>query len=222
MDREGSREDGKILLILLIFNAIVVTMIWREHQANPDAKPGPDFRAMNKMAAVSGLTSAKEQPAFRSANQMTLKTGEHHVKKASIQSARSKSVVYGTSSSYRNAETVRAAGPDEPPLKHVIQGAYQMDWVGMNMARADSFKKKRCTFQATPTKASIGHIIGARQHMEMWSDKQPRQDEFKLSKFKRVPPKVTEYNGTMRRLPKAAFEIPAEEASEENVSAPEC
>eukprot|EP00958_Prasinococcus_capsulatus_P020213 scaffold2585_cov368-Prasinococcus_capsulatus_cf.AAC.8 len=29
-------------------------MIWVEHHANPDAKPGPDFTAMNKRSAGYG------------------------------------------------------------------------------------------------------------------------------------------------------------------------
>lgn len=29
-----------------------VTMIWKEHQANPDDQPGPDFLAMNKLATI--------------------------------------------------------------------------------------------------------------------------------------------------------------------------
>ena len=29
-----------------------MTMMWREHQPNPHARPGPDYRAMNMLAAV--------------------------------------------------------------------------------------------------------------------------------------------------------------------------
>ena len=30
----------------------VVTMVWKQHEANPDDKPGPDFTRMNKTAAM--------------------------------------------------------------------------------------------------------------------------------------------------------------------------
>jgi hypothetical protein len=29
-----------------------VTMLWKAHQPNPDTKPGPDFKAMNKLSAM--------------------------------------------------------------------------------------------------------------------------------------------------------------------------
>lgn len=39
---------------------------WQEHVPNPHAKPGPDFRAMNKAAADSGLTCSQQLRSFRS------------------------------------------------------------------------------------------------------------------------------------------------------------
>lgn len=38
---------------------------WKAHEPNPHAKPGPDFKAMNKLAADSGLVSSGAFRTFR-------------------------------------------------------------------------------------------------------------------------------------------------------------
>ncbi len=38
---------------------------WAGHVPNPHAKPGPDYLAMNKAAADSGLTKSKQIRGFR-------------------------------------------------------------------------------------------------------------------------------------------------------------
>ena len=50
-------------------------MHWKPHQPNPHARPGPDYRAMNKLAADAGLVKAAEQRNFREQNTMLLKKG---------------------------------------------------------------------------------------------------------------------------------------------------
>jgi hypothetical protein len=37
-------------------------MKWVEHKANPDSLPGPDFKAMNKLAAVNEVGRAQVKP----------------------------------------------------------------------------------------------------------------------------------------------------------------
>ena len=62
-----------------------VSMRWVEHQPNPDNKPGPDFIAMNKLAADDHIITSKDQITFRKDNFKTLKTGkdkEGQLKKA--------------------------------------------------------------------------------------------------------------------------------------------
>jgi hypothetical protein len=46
-------------------HASAVISKWQEHVPNPHAKPGPDFRAMNKAAADSGLVSSTQVRNFR-------------------------------------------------------------------------------------------------------------------------------------------------------------
>jgi len=60
-DAEGARE---------------VSMKWVEHKANPDDVPGPDFKAMNKIAATNEVVTAKEVSDFRKDNMVTLKGGD--------------------------------------------------------------------------------------------------------------------------------------------------
>ena len=42
-----------------------VSMRWVEHQPNPDNKPGPDFIAMNKLAADEHIITSKDQVRHR-------------------------------------------------------------------------------------------------------------------------------------------------------------
>ena len=54
-------------------NAKEVTMRWSEHKPPPEPLPGPDFRAMNKLAAVNDVLDARETAAFRAAHHITLR-----------------------------------------------------------------------------------------------------------------------------------------------------
>ncbi|GFH07362.1 uncharacterized protein HaLaN_02150 [Haematococcus lacustris] len=117
-DPEGARE---------------VTMIWKEHEPSPGQEgvgpggvPKPNFMAMNKTAAQSGLTTAKQLPAFRASHMVTVKKFDHtHKAPAPLPSDKSPKHTYGLPSAHRTADTVRVCGPQEPPVKHLVQGAYQ-------------------------------------------------------------------------------------------------
>ncbi|KAI8471426.1 MAG: hypothetical protein J3K34DRAFT_417093 [Monoraphidium minutum] len=52
-----------------------VTLMWKQHQPNPHAKPGPDFKAMNRLAADNGLTGTRGVRAFREAHAVAVKCG---------------------------------------------------------------------------------------------------------------------------------------------------
>lgn len=187
-DAEGARE---------------VTMIWKAHQPNPDDKPGPDFVAMNKLAAVSGQTTAKELPTFRQSNYVTLKKGENTLKPPPpVPSDKDPAYTYGMPSAYRTAEQVRSAGPEEPPMKYVVQGAYQHDWIRMNQTRSGQFVEGQHYIKPTGTKAALGHHIGALKHLQP----EEQQELWKMSKFKKADPKVTLYMqpGAHHNISKAA------------------
>ena len=91
-------------------------MSWVEHRPNPDDKPGPDFRAMNKLATISGVTSAKDERIFRTHHPQCLKTGSAELKAAFakksivVPSMTDPSFVYGRPSHVRPVEELRIAG----------------------------------------------------------------------------------------------------------------
>eukprot|EP00892_Ulva_mutabilis_P008609 jgi/Ulvmu1/611/UM001_0619.1 len=60
-DPEGARE---------------LTMLWKEHKANPLDMPGPDFLSMNKHAAIKGLTTASQQHQFRARAMVVTQTAD--------------------------------------------------------------------------------------------------------------------------------------------------
>lgn len=72
----------------------------------------------------SGLTSAKELPSFRASHMVTVKPFDvtKSQKSPSLPSDRSRKHTYGMASSYRSAEVIRACGPEEPPVKWLVQG----------------------------------------------------------------------------------------------------
>uniref|UniRef100_A0A7S3QQ17 Uncharacterized protein n=1 Tax=Dunaliella tertiolecta TaxID=3047 RepID=A0A7S3QQ17_DUNTE len=177
-----------------------VTMIWKEHSKSPtrmtrpDGKPNLDFTKMNIMAAKSGLTTAKEQPSFRSANQTMVRKFDHtKAPHSPLPSDKSSKHSYGKPSTYRSADVVRNCGPEEPPIKHLVQGAYQEDWVKLNMQREGmaAAAGQGTYIPPVPTRAAIGHTIGAQQYLR------PHHtgEEWKMSKFKKVAPKVPYWMG---------------------------
>ncbi|GLI59395.1 hypothetical protein VaNZ11_001261 [Volvox africanus] len=195
-DPEGARE---------------VMMIWKGHKPSPSqdvTKPSPDFKALNKMSVSSGLSDAKDLPFFRKMHSdVTVKTGTERSLSASRRSAlptipTSKvNTVFGMPSSHRSAEVIRTHGPEEPPVKYLVQGAYQDDWVRKNLeAEATGSSRLKQYIPPQPTKAALGHSIGASRYLQPQND----EDQWKMSKFKTVNPRVTKYTGGSARPMKAS------------------
>lgn len=142
----------------------------------------------------SGLTTAKEMPTFRKDNMVTLKAPEEKPKRApALPSAKNPAHTYGMASTYRSAEVVRVHGPEEPPVKHLMQGAYYDEWLTKGLAAEATTSRDRPYIPPAPTKAALGHSYGAARHL---AAQQPNTEElWKMSKFKSVGPKVTLYTG---------------------------
>jgi hypothetical protein len=70
----------------------------------------------------SGLTTAKQLPAFRATNMITVKKFDH-TKKAAVPLPSNKNAkhTYGMPSAFRTADIIRNCGPEEPPMKHLVQ-----------------------------------------------------------------------------------------------------
>mmetsp|Transcript_39789 Transcript_39789/g.103011 ORF Transcript_39789/g.103011 Transcript_39789/m.103011 type:complete len:227 (-) Transcript_39789:115-795(-) len=166
-----------------------VTMVWKEHAANPNDKPGPDFRKMNKNAASMGLTSASEQHAHRSMNYETMKTGNAVKPKApKVPSDVNVEHTYGIPSTHIPLEVYRVCG-DPANVRNLIQNSYANDWINNNM-------EKEAAMRGSPTKkggigltrAAEGHAFGAHTKYIVPAD---ADEPFKMSKFKGVPSKVS-------------------------------
>lgn len=181
-DPEGARE---------------VTMLWKEHAPSqghdlrPDGKPHLDFTAMNKLASMSGLTSAKQLPAFREAHQVAVKKDKASKAGPGLPSDKDPRHTYGMASGHRTAEVVRTNGPEEPRMKHLVQGAYQGEWVQKVLAKGEDHLS-RPYIPPVPTRAAVGHAIGAQQK---YLRKEEATEEWKMTKFKVVEPRVTQYMG---------------------------
>ncbi|KIZ00929.1 flagellar associated protein [Monoraphidium neglectum] len=116
-----------------------VTMQWAEHKPNPHAQPGPDFRAMNKLAADNGLTGTRGLREFRKGHAVSVKRGAAALgaHKPQPPLPGGKDAAYGHSRTWRSAEDCRRCGPSDPPMRDLVQGAYTHTWVDMNAARAE-------------------------------------------------------------------------------------
>ncbi|GLC56579.1 Cilia- and flagella-associated protein 77 [Pleodorina starrii] len=177
-DPEGARE---------------VMMIWKGHQASPSqdvTKPSPDFKTLNKMAVSSGLSDAKDLPFFRKMHSdVTVRTGLDRSPSATRRSAlptipaAKVGSTFGMPSAHRSAEVIRTHGPEEPPVKYLVQGAYQDDWVRKNLeAEVTGSSRQRQYIPPQPTKAALGHSMGASRYLQPPNDDEP----WKMSKFKTV------------------------------------
>jgi hypothetical protein len=92
---------------------------------------------------------------------------------------------FGMPSAHRSAEIIRTHGPEEPPVKYLVQGAYQDDWVRKNLeAEATGSSRQRQYIPPQPTKAALGHSMGASRYLQANNEEEP----WKMSKFKTVRP----------------------------------
>lgn len=73
----------------------------------------------------------------------------------------------------------------------LIQGAFADEWLSKHSADAE--KANAAAAQAyippVPTRATIGHAIGAQRYLK----KDEAGEEWKMSKFRDVPSKITQY-----------------------------
>jgi Domain of unknown function (DUF4483) len=117
---------------------------------------------MNKLAAVSGVTHAREQHAFRAAHPARLRSGDAvHKAPPPVPSDTDPAFTYGMPGTHRSAEQVRNAGPSDPPTKPLIQNQYANAWIKMNAVRAATFDSHSGYIPPRGTAATAGHRAGA-------------------------------------------------------------
>lgn len=162
-------------------------MKWVEHKANPNSIPGPDFKAMNKLAAVNEVVTATETVAFRSENHITLRAGDHGKidKTPLLPSDLNPDHVYGRSSAAPTVEETRYTG-DAVDIKTIMQGGFVDEWVTMNDKRASQLRAKHEWREPKMTKAAAGHASLPAKLAQAASPKQ-----FKMKKFENVKAKLT-------------------------------
>jgi hypothetical protein len=157
-------------------------MSWMEHMPNPHAKPGRDFKALNKGAVVAGATTAKAQIAYRKSHDVRLRLGTHEDRRFTLADG----FIHGKATRYvhpslararsispripriarRDRSLTRAAQTrwphtlDRPstPMNDLISSAYRWSWVAEHMELGQGLPapEKKPTRPAT-TKASRGH-----------------------------------------------------------------
>lgn len=167
-----------------------VTMVWKQHQANPDDKPGPDFRKMNKTAAMRGLTVAPQQHMHRAEHYEYLKKGNAVMKSnPKLPSDVNVEHTYGMPSTHIPLEVYRVSG-DPANVKNLIQNSYANDWISSHKA-AGNYGVQTTTSgtRGIPlTRACEGHAYGAHtKYLVPDQEKEP----FKMSKFKKIPAKTS-------------------------------
>ena len=113
------------------------------------------------------MTTAKEVPPFRTENKVFIKKSEHTLSKTAgpLPSDNNSRHTYGMASGYRTADVIRNNGPEEPPMKHVVQAAYQHDWVDANAHKVES-EGAKTYIPPVPTRAAVGHAIGAQKYLQ--------------------------------------------------------
>ncbi|XRB01593.1 flagellar associated protein [Pycnococcus provasolii] len=168
-DPEGARE---------------VSMSWQYHEANPDSQPGPNFVAMNKGAAMEGLTKATQQRPYRVENPVKVELGMKESPKPELPSDNNEAHTYGRRSANRPFEEVRLTG-QQPDMVDLMQGQYSSDWVKMNMTRREEFEEAHEKIEPMSTRASVGHAMNSAKAVEA------QREPFKLKKFGKVTSKVS-------------------------------
>ena len=119
-------------------NAKEVTMRWSEHKPPPEPLPGPDFRAMNKLAAVNDVLDARETAAFRAAHHITLRAG------AGAAAAPGGSNLFVAPALPSDADPEHRYGASSlganVPVKALVNGAFADEWARANERRAGALK----------------------------------------------------------------------------------
>eukprot|EP00304_Pavlova_gyrans_P004000 CAMPEP_0206040344 /NCGR_PEP_ID=MMETSP1466-20131121/5317_1 /ASSEMBLY_ACC=CAM_ASM_001126 /TAXON_ID=44452 /ORGANISM="Pavlova gyrans, Strain CCMP608" /LENGTH=270 /DNA_ID=CAMNT_0053415017 /DNA_START=29 /DNA_END=841 /DNA_ORIENTATION=- len=164
-------------------------MSWMEHVPNPHAKPGRDFKALNKGAVIAGAVTAKKQNDYRKTHDARLKIGTHEDRRFSL----ADDFVHGKSTR------------PSTPIKDLVSSAYRWSWVANHLeddgyvSRGGIAAKARNTKPAS-TKASRGHALGALMKSQSLSamaateeSNLPPPSQFTMKRFQKIPAKVTAY-----------------------------
>ena len=159
-------------------------MSWQYHEANRDSQPGPNFVAMNKGAAMEGLTKATQQRPYRVENPVKVELGMKESPKPELPSDNNEAHTYGRRSANRPFEEVRLTG-QQPDMVDLMQGQYSSDWVKMNMTRREEFEEAHEKIEPMSTRASVGHAMNSAKAVEA------QREPFKLKKFGKVTSKVS-------------------------------
>eukprot|EP00306_Pavlova_sp_CCMP459_P022299 CAMPEP_0185558762 /NCGR_PEP_ID=MMETSP1381-20130426/52939_1 /TAXON_ID=298111 /ORGANISM="Pavlova sp., Strain CCMP459" /LENGTH=434 /DNA_ID=CAMNT_0028172333 /DNA_START=23 /DNA_END=1324 /DNA_ORIENTATION=+ len=158
-------------------------MSWMEHKPNPHAKPGRDFKALNKRAVVSGAATAKAQTDFRKTHDARLKMGTHEDRKFTL------------ADDFVHGKHTRPS----TPIRELISSAYRWSWVADHLeeeAMSTSPLSTRRSAKPASTKASRGHASGALQKSQSLAAAQESVVEnkpFTMKRFQKVPAKVTKF-----------------------------
>mmetsp|Transcript_45797 Transcript_45797/g.107016 ORF Transcript_45797/g.107016 Transcript_45797/m.107016 type:complete len:287 (+) Transcript_45797:79-939(+) len=156
-----------------------LVMGWMDHVPNPHAKPGRDFKALNKGAVVSGAVTSKQQVAYRKTHDARLKIGSHEDRRFTLADG----YIHG-----------RSTRPSTPMIE-LISSAYRWSWVAEHLESGQNspMASKKLNPPAA-TKASKGHSSmlrspGLAQSSYGSSGKEP----FVMKRFQNIPAKVTQY-----------------------------
>ena len=158
-------------------------MNWTEHKPNPHAKPGRDFKALNKRAVVAGLTTAKATTIYRKTHDARLKIGTHESRRFTL----ADDIVHGKSTR------------PSTPMDELISSAYRWSWVASHLEQdqAKGASAKRLSSGPAPTRASQGHAAAHR--LSAIAAESPSKPPFVMKRFKDIPSKVSQYMGSPQK-----------------------
>jgi len=163
-------------------------MTWKEHEPNPNARPGPDFKAMNKAASHHGLTKAVEMRPFRETHYIQQKHGFDKIEKAAavLPSDVDLGFSYGCPSSHKPLEEFRRSGV-ESKMQDLIQGRFMHDWVKDHITDSTgTVVSSKLHLVPRDTTAARGHREGAMKKLAAEVEK----SSWKMNKFSNVPSKI--------------------------------
>lgn len=157
-------------------------MNWMEHKPNPHAKPGRDFKALNKRAVVAGLTTAKATSIYRKTHDARLKIGTHESRRFTL----ADDIVHGKSTR------------PSTPMDDLISSAYRWSWVASHLEQdqAKGASAKRLSSGPAQTRASQ---VYANRLAASASAESPIKQPFVMKRFKDIPSKVSQYMGSPQK-----------------------
>ncbi|KAK9811965.1 hypothetical protein WJX73_003703 [Symbiochloris irregularis] len=163
---------------------------WRHHTPETTAVPELDFKTMNKLAAVKGVTGAREQRSFRAQHPRHIKPPSGPPDAAcspSLPKNKANHPTFGGPSVTDPASAPAAGDAQYTSLLPVLQGAHQNDWIKANIARS---RKVQPYIPPGKTLASLGHATASRNQAEitlLGFNGTSSLDKFKMPRFLSVP-----------------------------------